>query len=221
MRLLLAEDDKTLSEQLCALLRRSGFIVDSSSDGIDAEYRGDIEDYDAIILDLGLPGRPGLKVLSNWRARNNDVPVLVLTARGAWHEKVEGFRTGADDYLAKPFHNEELVARLHALIRRRHGRAHPILQAGDMRLDTDRQCAVLRDGSTVTLTATEFRLLQYLMMHAGNVISKSRLLEQTWSANADTDENLVEVYINRLRGKLGSELIETRRGQGYVLRDKQ
>jgi len=218
MRLLLVEDDTALSQQLSAGLERNGFVVDISHDGVDAEYRGDTEDYAAVILDLGLPKRPGLKVLAGWRERHNDVPVLVLTARGAWHEKVEGFRAGADDYLTKPFHTEELVARLHALIRRRHGRASPVLQAGGLTLDVDRQCAVSAEGTTYTLTATEFRLLQYLMLHADTVISKGRLLEQTWSGNTDAEENLVEVYINRLRNKLGSHLIETRRGQGYVYR---
>lgn len=219
MRLLLVEDDAMLAGQLGSTLRQHGFIVDISHDGLEAEYQGDTEDYDAVVLDLGLPKRPGLNVLANWRNRKNDVPVLVLTARGAWHEKVEGFRAGADDYLAKPFHAEELVARLHALIRRRHGHASAVLQAGGLSLDPDRQCVSSADGRSYELTATEFRLLQYLMLNAGAVISKARLLEQTWSGNTDADENLVEVYINRLRGKLGGHLIETRRGQGYVFRD--
>jgi len=218
MRLFLVEDDVMLAEQLREGLERHGFVVDVSSNGVDAEFKGDVEHYDAIILDLGLPGRSGLKVLSNWRGRNNDVPVLVLTARGAWHEKVEGFRAGADDYLAKPFHTEELIARLHALIRRRHGRASPQLQIGGLILDLDTQSVQTEDSESLTLTATEFRLLQYLMLNAGTVISKSRLLEQAWGGT-DMDENLVEVYINRLRSKLGSGRIQTRRGQGYIFKD--
>jgi len=219
MRLLLIEDDPDLSGELKQGLVLAGFVVDTSGNGVDGEFLGDTEPYDAVVLDLGLPQRPGLAVLGNWRKRGNDVPVLVLTARGAWHEKVEGFRAGADDYLAKPFHTEELVARLQALIRRSHGKPGPVLKVGDLALHPDRQCAVVADGDLVDLTATEFRLLEYLMLHTGVVVSKSRLLEQTYSGEASADENLIEVYINRLRGKLGSNCIETRRGQGYVFRD--
>jgi DNA-binding response OmpR family regulator len=219
MRLLLIEDDQDLSALLKQSLTRTGFIVDTSGDGVNGEFLGDTESYDVVILDLGLPQRTGLAVLGNWRKRGNDVPVLILTARGAWHEKVEGFRAGADDYLAKPFHTEELVARLHALIRRRHGKPNPVLQVGDLSLHPERQCVVAADGNHIDLTATEFRLLEYLMLHAGGVVSKSRLLEHTYSGDANADENLIEVYINRLRGKLGSNRIETRRGQGYVFRE--
>ncbi|MEX2352623.1 MAG: response regulator transcription factor [Gammaproteobacteria bacterium] len=219
MRLLLIEDDQELSDQLRSSLTRNGFVTDISPDGLDGEFLGDTESYDAVILDLGLPKRPGLKVLSNWRERGNDVPVLILTARGAWHEKVEGFRAGADDYLAKPFHPEELIARLQALIRRRYGRSSARIQAGGITLDPDRQCVILGTGEQIDLTATEFRLLEYLMLNAGQVISKSRLLEQTHGINTEADENLIEVYVNRLRGKLGNARIETRRGQGYVFRD--
>ena len=218
MRLLLIEDDAELLKEVAGGLAQAGFIVDTSGDGLDGEFKGDTETYDAVVLDLGLPLRPGLKVLANWRERGNDVPVLILTARGAWHEKVDGFRAGADDYLAKPFHIEELTARLHALIRRRYGQANPKIKAGDITLDTERQCVVPAGKDPVPLTATEFRLLEYLMLHAGAVVSKSRLLEHTYSGDADADENLIEVYINRLRGKLGSDSIETRRGQGYVFR---
>lgn len=219
MRLLLIEDDAELLKEVAGGLTQAGFIVDTSGDGLDGEFKGDTESYDAVVLDLGLPLRPGLKVLANWRESGNDVPVLILTARGAWHEKVDGFRAGADDYLAKPFHIEELVVRLHALIRRRYGQANPKLKAGDITLDTQRQCVVPAGKDAVPLTATEFRLLEYLMLHAGAVVSKSRLLEHTYSGDADADENLIEVYINRLRGKLGSDCIETRRGQGYVFKD--
>jgi two-component system OmpR family response regulator len=220
MRLLLVEDDDMLAEQLQERLQRQGFVVDVSPNGVDAEFQGDVEGYDAIILDLGLPGRPGLKVLSNWRGRNNDVPVLVLTARGSWHEKVEGFRAGADDYLAKPFHTEELIARLRALIRRCHGLASPQLQIGGLSLNLETQNVQMEDSEPVVLTATEFRLLQYLMLNAGTVISKARLLEQVWGGT-DADDNLVEVYINRLRSKLGSDRIQTRRGQGYIFRESK
>lgn len=218
MRLLLVEDDEELLANLKRSLSYAGFAVDTSSDGIDAEFLGDTEPYDAVILDLGLPGRPGLDVLANWRSHNNDVPVLILTARGAWHEKVNGFNSGADDYLAKPFHMEELVARIRALIRRRHGQANPLIRAGDFALDTERQCVTLSDGESLELTGTEFRLLEYLMLHPDMVLSKSRLLEHIYSGETDSDENIIEVYIKRLRQKLGNECIETRRGQGYIFR---
>lgn len=218
MRLLLVEDDPDLSAQLKQNLEHAGYTVDCSRDGLEGEYLGDTEDYDAVILDLGLPHRPGLDVLGNWRARDNDVPVLILTARGAWHEKVDGFNAGADDYLAKPFHTQELIARLQALIRRRHGRSDPLLSVGGLTLDPKHCAVTIADKQQVDLTATEYRLLEYLMLNAGAVISKSRLLEHTYS-DVETDENLIEVYINRIRGKIGKSCIETRRGQGYVLRE--
>ncbi|MEX2525100.1 MAG: response regulator transcription factor [Gammaproteobacteria bacterium] len=216
MRLLVIEDDGDLLEEIKQGLQQSGFAVDISRDGREGEFLAETEDYDAVVLDLGLPGKGGLAVLSVWRERGNDVPVLILTARGAWHEKVEGFRAGADDYLAKPFHMEELAVRLQALIRRRYGRSDPVLRVGDVTLDPERQCVTVADGNPVDLTATEYRLLEYLMQHAGKIASKTRLLEHTYSNEAEADENLIEVYINRLRGKLGSSRIETRRGQGYV-----
>lgn len=219
MRLLLIEDDRALLDELKQGLEQAGFVVDCSGNGPDGEFRGDTEAYDAVVLDLGLPEKPGLDILADWRRRGNDVPVLILTARGAWHEKVDGFRAGADDYLAKPFHREELVARLHALIRRRHGHSSAVFRVGDLALDPERRSVVTADERRIDLTATEFRLLEYLMLHAGAVVSKSQLLEHTYSGDAVSDENLIEVYINRLRGKLGSDRIETRRGQGYVFRD--
>jgi len=219
MRLLIVEDDLQLVEELKQALMQAGFVVDTSNDGINGEFMGDTEPYDAIILDLGLPERPGLEVLQHWRERGNDVPVLILTARGAWHEKVDGFKAGADDYLSKPFHLEELVARIHALIRRRHGRADPVLSVAGLVLDAERQNVTLDGGNTIHLTATEYRLLEYLMNNTGKILSKTRLLEHAWSGDVSGDENLIEVYINRLRRKIGADRIETRRGQGYIFKE--
>ncbi|HKK15343.1 MAG TPA: response regulator transcription factor [Gammaproteobacteria bacterium] len=219
MRLLLLEDDPHLQSELKQSLGRAGFVVDCCGDGPEGEFMGATEPYDAIVLDLGLPGKSGLEILVDWRAQGINTPVLILTARGAWHEKVEGFNTGADDYLAKPFHFEELKARLEALIRRRYGRAAATLVAGDMELDIEQQRVKKINGESIELTATEFRLLQYLMHHPGKIISKSRLLEHAFDGSANSEENLVEVYIKRLRNKIGQERIITRRGQGYLLRD--
>lgn len=221
MRLLLVEDDVNLAARLEDDLRRAGFAVDRAPDGKLAAFLGDTESYDAVVLDLGLPGRPGLKVLQDWRDAGNDVPVLILTARNAWHEKVDGFKSGADDYLGKPFHVEELVERLRALIRRRHGQAQSVLSVGTLSLDPERQCARLPDGREIELSGTEFRLLQYFMHHPGRVLSKSRLLEHVYGAEPESDGNVIEVYVNRLRRKLGPDSIQTRRGQGYVLQGGQ
>jgi len=216
MRLLLVEDDAELSARLVPALQRNGFAVDLASDGVDGEFLGDEQPYDVVVLDLGLPGRPGLQVLSNWRARDNSVPVLILTARDAWHERVDGFKAGADDYLGKPFHVEELIERLRALIRRSEGRPGPALQAGGLVLDEARQEARLPDGQAVALTGTEFRLLHYFMLHPDRILSKSRLTEHVYDQDFDRDSNLIEVYVRRLRDKLGRQRIQTRRGQGYV-----
>ena len=217
MRLLVAEDDAALRGRLKQALAQAGFAVDATDNGVEAEYLGDEPGYDAVVLDLGLPGRPGLEVLAHWRERGNRVPVIVLTARGAWHEKVDGFRAGADDYLAKPFHMEELIARIGAIVRRRHERAGGALAAGGLTLDEERQ-TVRRDGHEQALTGTEFRLLRYLMLHPGKIVSKSELTEHVYDADSDKDSNVIEVYVKRLRDKLGASVIETRRGQGYVLR---
>ncbi|GJM05314.1 MAG: DNA-binding response regulator [marine bacterium B5-7] len=219
MRLLLVEDDIQLADDLKSKLRRAGFVVDISHDGLDGEFKGDTESYDAVILDLGLPKQPGLDVLRNWRERHNDVPVLILTARGAWHEKVDGFKAGADDYLSKPFHIEELVARLQVLIRRRHGHIDVKLTVGDLTLDADQQEVMVHEQDNISLTATEFRLLEYLMQHHDKIISKSRLIEHALDSESSDDENIIEVYINRLRRKIGAKRIETRRGQGYRLKE--
>jgi DNA-binding response OmpR family regulator len=216
MRLLLVEDDAELGASLRADLERQGFAVDWQDNGIDGQFMGEQEPYDAIVLDLGLPRRPGLEVLRNWRAGGVAAPVLILTARDAWHEKVEGFQAGADDYLGKPFHVEELVARLNALIRRASGIARPELQTNGLVLDDSRQCVRTPDGRDVGLTGTEFRLLRYFMLHPGAILSKSQLAEHVYDYDSDKDSNVIEVYVRRLRQKLGDDLIETRRGQGYV-----
>lgn len=220
MRLLLVEDDAPLRERLRSGLRQAGFAVDVAADGLEAESCGVAEPYDAVVLDLGLPGKSGLEVLRGWRAEGNQVPVLVLTARDTWSERVDGLKAGADDYLGKPFHLEELVARLNALLRRSHPEAEASLAGQGLRLDEDRQVAVRADGQVVPLTGTEFRLLRYLMHHPGRVLSKSRLSEHVYELDEDRDSNVIEVYVNRLRQKLGKDLIRTRRGQGYVFGER-
>lgn len=219
MRLLLVEDDPQLGPQLKIALQQAGYAVDLATDGIDAEALGDIEPYDLAVLDLGLPGRPGLTVLEHWRTRNNRLPVVILTARGSWQEKVEGFKAGADDYIGKPFHTEELLVRIGAVLKRSQGATLGKLQVGGITLDEERQLVIQPDGSESSLTGTEFRLLRYLMLHPGQVLSKSRLTEHVYEYDGDRDSNVVEVYINRLRQKIGLGRIETRRGQGYVFMD--
>lgn len=216
MRLLLVEDDAELVALLKPVLERAGFAVDTAGDGPQAEFLGNEEPYDAVILDLGLPGKPGLDVLRDWRNGGNHVPVLILTARDAWHERVDGFKTGADDYLGKPFHVEELLERLKALIRRTEGNPDPRLSAGGLQLDEERQQVLLPDGRCLELTGTEFRLLRYLMLHPGRILSKTRLTEHVYDQDFDHDSNLIEVYIRRLREKIGRDSIQTRRGQGYL-----
>lgn len=218
MRLLLVEDDTSLSDRLRIELERTGFAVDVVADGMDAEFMGASEPYDVVVLDLGLPGRSGLEVLRRWRAAGNPMPVLILTARDAWHEKVDGFKAGADDYLAKPFHAAELIARLRALLRRSNALPHGPLRVAGLELNEDTQTVlVIHTGETLELTGTEFRLLRYFMLHPGRVLSKTRLAEHVYDFDTERDSNVLEVYINRLRRKLGRNLITTRRGQGYVL----
>ncbi len=216
MRLLLVEDDRLLAESLQTDLERQGFAVDLADNGVDAEFMGDQEPYDVVILDLGLPERSGLEVLGNWRQMKNRVPVLILTARDAWHERVDGFKAGADDYLGKPFHIEELVVRLQALVRRSHDMPGQMLRSGGLELDEERQQVSLPGGERVSLTGTEFRLLRYFMLHPGSILSKTRLTEHVYEQDFDRDSNLIEVYVARLRDKLGKERIITRRGQGYI-----
>ncbi|MGD2112622.1 MAG: response regulator transcription factor [Gammaproteobacteria bacterium] len=219
MRILVVEDDAALSGTLQARLRREGFAVDVADNGIDAEHLGREEDYDAVILDLGLPGRPGLEVLAHWRADAINTPVIILTARDAWHEKVDGFKAGADDYLAKPFHVEELLARLQAVVRRSVTHSTGTLSACGLTLDEERRTCTRGDGETIELTGTEFRLLRYFLLHQGKVLSKTRLAEHIYEFDDERDSNVIEVYVTRLRGKVGKELITTRRGQGYVFGD--
>lgn len=219
MRLLLVEDDKLLVESLKKDLEKNGFAVDAVDNGTDAEFMGTEEPYDVVILDLGLPGKSGLKVLESWREQDNRVPVIVLTGRDAWHERVEGFKVGADDYLGKPFHVEELLLRIQALIRRSHDMTGQTLQSGGLDLDEEGQKVRLPDGEWVELTGTEFRLLRYFMLNPGKVLSKTRLTDHVYEQDFDLDSNIIEVYIRRLREVLGKERILTRRGQGYLFVD--
>lgn len=217
MRLLVVEDELDLGQQLKHDLAKAGFAVDLVDNGVDAEFMGDEEAYDLVVLDLGLPQRSGLEVLKNWRKHGNKVPVVILTARDAWHEKVDGFKAGADDYLAKPFHVEELLARMQAVVRRNN--AHTggdELKVAELKLDEEKQTVTTADGLVFELTGTEFRLLRYFMLHPGRILSKSVLTEHVYDYDSDKDSNVIEVYINRLRQKLGKELIQTKRGQGYV-----
>jgi DNA-binding response OmpR family regulator len=215
MKLLLVEDDPQLSTLLRGDLSRRGYAVDVADNGIDAEHLGMEWPYDAVILDLGLPRQSGLDTLKNWRSRGNVVPVVILTSRDAWHEKVEGLKQGADDYVAKPFHVEELCARLGALIRRTHAHAGGFLAVGGLLLDENRKSVVL-DNREIALSGIEFRLLRYFLLHPGHVLSKADLAEHVYDNDSDRDSNVIEVYVNHLRKKLGADIITTRRGQGYV-----
>jgi len=217
MKLLLIEDDTQLTDALQPLLRDAGYAVEISHDGIDGEFLGNELQPDLIVLDLGLPGRNGLEVLRSWRAAGNHTPVLVLTARDAWHERVDGLKAGADDYLGKPFHSAELLARLEAISRRHSSQAGPQLSWRGVSLDCERQQAHCADGRTIELTAIEFRLLRYLLQHPHDVHSKTRLSEHVYEEEQQRDSNVIEVYINRLRQYFGRDFIQTRRGQGYQL----
>jgi len=215
MRLLLVEDNVPLADELTQSLQRQGYAVDWLADGRDAVYQGSSEPYDLIILDLGLPGLPGLEVLAQWRASGLATPVLILTARGSWAERIEGLKAGADDYLSKPFHPEELQLRIQSLLRRARGLANqPTLDAAGLQLDEGRQC-VTRAGVDIQLTAAEFRLLRYFMLHPQQILSKSHLAKLLYDGQTERDSNVLEVHVNHLRRKLGRSVIETRRGQGY------
>lgn len=217
MRCLIAEDDPTLSAQLARAMAEGGFVADIFRDGEAAEFAGATETYDVAILDLGLPGLPGLEVLSRWRAQGVAMPVLILTARGDWTDKVAGFRAGADDYAVKPFRLDEVVLRAQTLVRRAAGHAQAVLTAGPLSYDT--QLGVItRDGVALKLTPFETRILGYLMHHPDRVVSRSELSEHLYDAGSDRDHKSLEVVIGRLRRKIGEGLIETRRGEGYVLR---
>ncbi|MFK3973659.1 response regulator transcription factor [Pseudomonas sp. NPDC087358] len=215
MRLLLVEDNVSLADELVSTLGRQGYAVDWLADGRDAVHQGASEPYDLIVLDLGLPGVPGLEVLHRWRAGGLTTPVLVLTARGSWAERIEGLKAGADDYMSKPFHPEELQLRIQALLRRARGLANqPRLEAAGLHLDEGRQC-VSRDGQEIQLTAAEFRLLRYFMLHPAQILSKTHLAEHLYDGENERDSNVIEVHVNHLRRKLGRAVVETRRGQGY------
>jgi DNA-binding response OmpR family regulator len=216
MRLLLVEDHVPLADELLAGLGRQGYAVDWLADGRDALLQGAVEPYDLIVLDLGLPGMPGLDVLARWRADGLSTPVLILTARDSWAERIEGLKAGADDYLTKPFHPEELQLRIQALLRRAHGVANqPRLEAAGLHLDEGRQC-VMQDGDDIQLTSAEFRLLRYFMLHPGQILSKGHLAEHLYDGETERDSNVIEVHVNHLRRKLGRSVVETRRGQGYL-----
>jgi len=214
MRVLVVEDEPSLSRQLVAALGDAGYAVDCADNGVGADFLGQTEHYDAVVLDLGLPELDGLAVLRRWRDAGVATPVLVLTARDSWHEKVQGIDGGADDYVAKPFRMEEVLARLRALIRRASGQVTPQLSAGAVTLDP-RAARVTLDAVPVKLTSHEYRVLSYLMHHRGRVVSQSELTEHIYSHSADRDSNTVEVFITRLRRKLGASFIETVRGLGY------
>ncbi len=220
MRLLLAEDDVALVEYLLPGLKRSDYVVEWVDNGIDAEFFALEESFDGIILDLGLPQKPGLEVLKNWRRQKLDTPVLILTARDSWQDRVDGLKAGADDYLGKPFHFEELTARLEAILRRRFGHSDNRLEYDGVELDMDSKTVTTAQLEKTQLTAIEFRLLRYLMLNPAKIISKSELSEHIYEEEQIKDSNVIEVYVNRLRSLLGKSRIQTYRGQGYRLSDQ-
>lgn len=217
MRVLVVEDEASLAKQLIAALHQAGYAVDHADDGARADLLRQDERYDAVVLDLGLPQVDGLTLLRRWREAGEAMPVLVLTARGSWHEKVLGIDSGADDYMAKPFRMEELLARLRALIRRSSGHVNPELRCGPLVLDP-RSGKVTLEDAEVKLTSHEFRVLSYLMHHSERVVSQSELTEHIYSQSFDRDSNTLEVFIARLRRKLGPSFIETVRGLGYRMK---
>src|SRR5450631_1820660 len=216
MRLLVVEDDRDLNRQIVTALENAGYAVDRALDGEQGWFLGDTEPYDAIILDIGLPKRDGVAVLESWRKAGRSMPVLILTARDRWSEKVQGFAAGADDYVSKPFHMEEVLARLRALLRRAAGHATSELVAGPVRLDA-RAGRVTVDGVAIKLTSHEYRLLSYLMHHAGRIVSRAEIVEHLYDQDFDRDSNTIEVFVGRLRKKLGVDIIQTLRGLGYLV----
>ena len=214
MRILVVEDDRDLNRQLVTACRDAGYAVDAAFDGEEGHFLGDTEPYDAVILDIGLPKMDGLSVLEAWRRDGRLVPVLLLTARDRWSDKVAGIDAGADDYVAKPFHMEEVLARLRALTRRAAGRASNEVEVGKVRLDV-KAGRLTVDGNPVKLTSHEFRLIQYLMLHMDKVVSRTELVEHLYDQDFDRDSNTIEVFVGRLRKKMGIDLIETVRGLGY------
>ncbi len=218
MRILVVEDDVDLSRQLKDALKDVGYAVDVAGDGEEGHHLGDTEPYDAVILDLGLPIIDGVSVLQKWRADGKLFPVLVLTARDQWSEKVAGFDAGADDYLTKPFHTEELMARLRALLRRASGHTTDMIDVGELSVD-NRSARAFVSGMSIKLTSHEFRLLSYMATHRGRVISRTELVEHIYDQDFDRDSNTIEVFVGRLRRKIGTNRIETVRGLGYRLID--
>ncbi len=218
MRLLVVEDDPDINRQLVGALQDAGYVVDSARDGEEGHYLGDTEPYDAVVLDLGLPVIDGVSILEKWRRAGRKMPVLILTARDRWSDKVAGFDAGADDYVAKPFHMEEVLARLRALLRRSAGHASSEITCGPVMLDT-KGARVTVNGTAVKLTSLEFRLLAYLMHHKGKVVSRTELVEHLYDQDFDRDSNTVEVFVGRLRKKLGADVLHTVRGMGYCVSD--
>ena len=218
MRVLVVEDDPDLGRQLTEALTQAGYAVDLAPDGEEGHFLGDTEPYDAAVLDLGLPKLDGVRVLEKWRGAGKDMPVLILTARDRWSEKVAGFDAGADDYLTKPFVTEELLARLRALMRRAAGHASAALECGDLRVDT-RAARASVNGEPIKLTAHEYRVLSYMMHHQGRVVPRTELVEHIYDQDFDRDSNTIEVFVGRLRRKIGSNRILTERGLGYRLID--
>ena len=216
MRILVVEDDQDLNRQLVNALAEAGYAVDTAYDGEEGHFLGDTEPYDTVILDLGLPQMDGISVLEQWRRNERDMPVLILTARDRWSDKVAGMDAGADDYVAKPFHMEEVLARVRALLRRSAGHAKNEIEVGPLRLDAGSSRVTL-DGAPVKLTAHEYRLLAYLMHHHGRVVSRTELIEHLYDQDFDRDSNTIEVFVGRLRKKIPSDMIETVRGLGYCL----
>ena len=216
MRILLVEDDKDLQRLLKKALGDAGYVVDSALDGEEGHFLGETEPYDAVILDLGLPKMDGVAVLEKWRRSGKTMPVLILTARDRWSDKVAGFDAGADDYVAKPFHMEEVLARIRALVRRAAGHASNEIKCGPVRLDT-KSGRVTVDGNPVKLTSHEYRVLEYLMHHRDRVVSRTELIEHLYDQDFDRDSNTIEVFVGRLRKKLDANLIQTVRGLGYSL----
>ena len=220
MRILVVEDDKDLNRQIADALADAGYVVDRAYDGEEGHFLGDTEPYDAVVLDIGLPQMDGISVVERWRRDGRKMPVLMLTARDRWSDKVAGIDAGADDYVTKPFHIEEVLARVRALIRRAAGHASSELICGPLRLDTKASKADL-DGVPLKLTSHEFRLLAYLMHHMGQVVSRTELVEHLYDQDFDRDSNTIEVFVGRLRKKMGIDLIETVRGMGYRIRESR
>jgi DNA-binding response OmpR family regulator len=216
MRVLVVEDDQRIATDVSRTLEASGYVVETVANGEDAWFLGDTEDYGAVILDLGLPGMDGLAVLKRWRANGRHIPVLVLTARGSWAERVDGIDAGADDYLPKPFRMEELLARLRSIVRRSAGHGSSVMTAGEITLD-ERQMKVTRRGVPIALSPLEYRLIAHLLRNRGRVVSQQELDENVYGHGEEHDSNTLEVLVGRVRKKLGADVIETRRGFGYLM----